>query len=1192
MADPTLMYREFAKYTDLVSVDRIPNEDDIDFFIDKFLSMNQFMFFFEGARIYCADGFDEVTRETIYDKEGKSRKQLESELKPLLMQRIKDTFGEVSDAVNPFMFDPRPMTVKVMADLIAKEKKVVDWDRMSASVKQNHPVYQEAAQEILKIKKRILEYNQTTLPFTLRLTMHHNIGMGIYSTTDNKTTLRRLGDDNKPFTLNTEKDLRKFMDSKTMNGMFAGKHAGLRYQFWNYTNSGRDLKMAVIDLDNPAGIPKEDMRKAVVRIATKMEAQGHPYIIMYTGNNWHVWFGAKAGQPLGTLKEVQSYLKSLLFGVVEFTKTKAIEADLPLVDPLMYKMDKTPQAVRMFFSLHYQADAASSKNFTGLAAIPVPVADVMKLEPIRDAHPETVLANFDKYSALVAKFFDTIRVGQDYESAEDIEAPPQVIVHPDTYKAHPLLKKLNLPADMNKIQMDAIETVLADEEMVYVYPKAKGLDTILVYDKQGGIKGSPRKDISMQRTVGTGNSKKLKTIPVTSAYITVNGNIIYDDYITRDLERIAKAEKLSSIVISGQLVKTDTLGNELGEEAVRALIQSSEGLTPINAKELTFVVNKVVSKNGKKVAIKDMAEEVTRLTGKRIKPLGPQTVTAPVGPKVAKQFKDMLRDRKVSTMIVENGVTYEINATRTISVAIIGMSKKSKLFSNSLECPPVFVAVTKRDSSHGLVYYVIAKAEIALPKAERIRLREMLEGQDKENIIPINLRDDDYVDQIEMVEPTVVVDVMYEDVGGELRDSFPTHFKPSERRGKIYRALVKKVYATPLIKPRVIRIREDMDALKPSDTSYNQDPLLVVTGKIPKKLSLLDALPNPRSDYQQHVRKNPAFFGVQETRPILIDMVAAPPTLEADSHVWNKETGEYEPAPDANYMLVPQTAGGRTTPVHLFKPGGRQGSIPGELQRAYQRWDRDEEGYKVFVDRDSRVDTDGVSHYRISSLGSQYQDAIDDQMGQGQDGFSVTTMDGTLEPIKAFIDQVNMAHLVNDKQALEDQRVVASLLNTIPGDPDSETPISKGRKFDAGYQSAYRDMQQQMRHATKDRVPAISVHRARTEEIFSNPPIKAEAWNTRIDLFVNKHKEWEAMDPPKDPWVVFAQGEFMIWEVPLLEKERLLRLATSEYSLTERELEIIDSQFGESTNQDMLEGVLSDLYEEVPEDDSEEESTE
>ena len=144
------------------------------------------------------------------------------------------------------------------------------------------------------------------------------------------------------------------------------------------------------------------------------------------------------------------------------------------------------------------------------------------------------------------------------------------------------------------------------------------------------------------------------------------------------------------------------MGNELGEEAVRALLQSTEGLTISNNKDLSFIVNKVVSKNGKKVPIKDMAEEVSKLTGKRIRPLGPQTVTAPVGVKVAKQFKDLLRDRKVSTMLVENGVTYEINATRKISVAIIGMSKESKLYSNSLECPPVYVAVTKRDSSHGL----------------------------------------------------------------------------------------------------------------------------------------------------------------------------------------------------------------------------------------------------------------------------------------------------------------------------------------------------------------------------------------------------------------------------------------------------------------------------------------------------------
>ena len=78
------------------------------------------------------------------------------------------------------------------------------------------------------------------------------------------------------------------------------------------------------------------------------------------------------------------------------------------------------------------------------------------------------MANFDKYSALVAKFFDTVGMGQDYESAEDIEAPPQVIMHPEKFKAHPLLKKLNLPADMNKIRMADIETVLADEEQVCV----------------------------------------------------------------------------------------------------------------------------------------------------------------------------------------------------------------------------------------------------------------------------------------------------------------------------------------------------------------------------------------------------------------------------------------------------------------------------------------------------------------------------------------------------------------------------------------------------------------------------------------------------------------------------------------------------------------------------------------------------
>jgi len=59
----------------------------------------------------------------------------------------------------------------------------------------------------------------------------------------------------------------------------------------------------------------------------------------------------------------------------------------------------------------------------------------------------------------------------------------------------------------------------------------------------------------------------------------------------------------------------------------------------------------------------------------------------------------------------------------------------------------------------------------------------------------------------------------------------------------------------------------------------------------------------------------------------------------------------------------------------------------------------------------------------------------------------------------------------------------------------------------------------------------------------------------------------------------------MLWEVPLLEKERLLRIATSEYALTDEEVGMIDTQFGESMDDEQQDSIFADLYEEVIEDD-------
>ena len=59
-----LLLREFTKYTELVTVDKeMPSQDDIDFFLEKFLS-RQYAFTYQNnysTRILCANTEDPLT---------------------------------------------------------------------------------------------------------------------------------------------------------------------------------------------------------------------------------------------------------------------------------------------------------------------------------------------------------------------------------------------------------------------------------------------------------------------------------------------------------------------------------------------------------------------------------------------------------------------------------------------------------------------------------------------------------------------------------------------------------------------------------------------------------------------------------------------------------------------------------------------------------------------------------------------------------------------------------------------------------------------------------------------------------------------------------------------------------------------------------------------------------------------------
>ena len=63
-----LVLREFTKYTELVTVDKeTPNEDDIDFFLERFLSRD-YSFAYKNyyqSQILCHNSVDPITGESL-----------------------------------------------------------------------------------------------------------------------------------------------------------------------------------------------------------------------------------------------------------------------------------------------------------------------------------------------------------------------------------------------------------------------------------------------------------------------------------------------------------------------------------------------------------------------------------------------------------------------------------------------------------------------------------------------------------------------------------------------------------------------------------------------------------------------------------------------------------------------------------------------------------------------------------------------------------------------------------------------------------------------------------------------------------------------------------------------------------------------------------------------------------------------
>jgi len=1147
MPDPTAMLQEFAKYLDYIEVKgRKPSEQDVDDFIEKFLSNLSYGFSPEYG-VYIQTAFRRgPDGKVLYPIS--SYKEAVKEIKPLLMARVIETHGRVTDHTDPFEWDTTPMTVEEYALYYAKELgKEDEFLSLNGSDRRNHKAYQRAVKQVLKIKYRISQYMQRVLPFTARVTMHHPLGAVTFSTASGPNkNITKATNDGEPFTLNDEDDLANFMKSESVDGFPAGKDSSLRSLFWTPTNTGRSLKMGVININNPANLPSKSLLSSIKKIHKIMAFDmGHPCIIMFTGNSYQIWFGMNEREYFTNFREMQDYLKVTLFSEGDFKEEVARNNLRPFLD---LKLNAPGEMVRAFFSLHYPTTNKPNKEHTGLAAIPVAPIDLNSFNPAKDAHPDRVLANFDQYSSYVAAFYDKVQIGQDYESEGELESTPTCQRLEKRHTDAVALRAIYKPEDYIQIEYRNMGAMLEDEKKVYAHPIARGVLAALVYDPRGT--STPPGMTTQRSRRGKVVSEKPK-----SYYVLSNGTVIYDDYICRDLERVCLANKIKQAVLVGRISMIDAFGNEEGENETRNALIRTEGISPMDARIMRFTINRVSMVNSERIPVEIMMDQMQVFSSKRIVPSTYFEITEPVGAKLKKRFMNLVKIRASGAMMIEGEERYLVKSTRTVNATIIAMDISGKAYQSN-EIPNVIIALAKPSGKYGAEYISLAKAQIALKKEDRITLRTLVEGPEKERVIPAPRGLEEA--GLEFVEPSVVVEVAYDDVTPQRYPNLTMSFTSQGR----FRATESRKTANRLINSKIIAIKEDLDHRKPSHINVRQEELIEVSQSTSKQDTLLGVLPNPSSPLPDFIKRNPAFYGVPDSLTSYVGSV---------------------PGPDG-YPI-----GGRRVEIPLLdknkSPMYLGERLPAELGKSYDRYRKGEPGFKTFVDKDSLVSSGTPANFRVTGLGWEYNTAIDDSFGQGQDGNQVMKMNDKLSQIKSYAEVMDDTHFQsNQAQAIEDSKVLPYSMREVPGDTESEDP--NRRSYDKDYIMAYTLKDKTLNRALGPVKLGKVDQELLTHEILSNPPVKQDTWQRRVDLYTEEFNKWAALPEPKEGWENYAIGMFVTWEVPLLEKERLLQSARNEYELSDKEVSLIDSQYAEPPTENIFDLILSDLYE-VPDDDDE-----
>lgn len=850
MRDYSLYLTEFSKFIDLlVGSGRVPGESDVDYFVEKMWTLKYWAYDnndFSGSSTFKGvQGFDAVSGKVMLDTEGLSYADYLAEAKPMLMERLQQSIGEITSNTGARMWETTPTAVERLAYMYAKKDGVRNWSEMERKDQRNSEQWHRADAETNYIKQRINEYNQKVIRYQLRKTMYHNLSVVHYSTSTGKCFVPTGG---RGMRVNGEEEIEEFIDKWVTEA-----YRGLWFSF---SDTGENYKAGVVDIDfHHLDMSDKEKKRVTREVVKRLQAAGYPTLIQFTGHGYHVWFGRGTGPEFTDRHVMNNSIARALGNIPDAHvdpsgkgRTKAVAEGLVHIE-LEAQRD---HMWGMYFGLHYKPNDRKKIDEdtgfppvpgTGLARVPLTLDMLKTFDPFQDAHPENVMVNFDKYARLVDNFFDEVEIGYGHEGPDSVGAQPPCERSEDVLPDHPLAvatTEWKAKPKFTEIRWtDALE-FFEDKEDFTVSPKFNGTLCAIHYKERGGHKVDgkvlSRERPIVSRTQGGATLRE----PVTTIMSTKGGVVLWDNHITREFADTCAKMGISEALFVGELFEYDAFGVVRGPQAITAVIMRKD-IDPVAFKSLRYSLIDVVKSDNMDSSFEYRLrnEYLQKFAGDRVKVVDCEYISEGAGPRLQALWNlHVGSNRQEGLVIHHQGKRYKIKEKYTIDAVIIGVNMASASWLKGRKNRHKFHLAVARETKYGDPTYIHIGPVNWGPGWDNEKQAELFEkvmGDNNSNALPDvskAITDMPFLAaDVLLVEPKVVVEVEYQRLSEGSTPTFGTYFRQETKaqRGPKrpdisgYRMYPQILQSRRLIGPALImREREDKDPLMTHDIRAEQ----------------------------------------------------------------------------------------------------------------------------------------------------------------------------------------------------------------------------------------------------------------------------------------------------------------------------------------------------------------------------------